>query len=214
MTIKTSGSLAFSEIQAEFGGSSPISLSEYFAGGAYVPAGTSGINGAVPSSPNAISVSKFYGTSAYSDVYSVTLGYASFGADSENQYEGSISQGYYDFTSFGAAYNTPRYGFIDHTPISIYSGGAVLELVFSVDTTYQGGQTLSDYGNFRLWIATYTGSPPANSGWSAIIVNGTTYNRSAASYSAGTYNGQVSASWDWGTYTPFYGMVNTVGFVL
>ncbi len=213
MTIKTSGSLAFSEIQAEFGGSSPISLSEYFAGGAYVPAGTSGINGAVPSS-GAISVSKFYGTSAYSDVYSVTTGYYSYGATSEEDYGGEISQGYHDFTSFGAAYNTPRYGFIDHTSISIYSGAAILEMVFSVDTTHQGGQSLNDNGNFRLWIATYYGSPPANSGWSAIIVNGTTYNRSAALYYAGTYGGQVSAEWIWGTSNPFGSGVNTVGFVL
>ena len=34
MTVKSSGSLAFSEIQTEFTGSNPISLSEYYAGGA------------------------------------------------------------------------------------------------------------------------------------------------------------------------------------
>ena len=63
MPIPNTGPLSFSTIQAEFGGTNPISLSEYYAGGALVPAGTSGVNGAVPSS-GAISVSKFLGTSA------------------------------------------------------------------------------------------------------------------------------------------------------
>lgn len=63
MAIPSSGALALSAIQTEHGGSNPISLSEYYAGGANVPAGTSGTNGAVPSS-GAISFSKFYGTSS------------------------------------------------------------------------------------------------------------------------------------------------------
>jgi hypothetical protein len=62
MALPTSGPLALSDIQTEFGGVNPISLSEYYAGGAYVPAGTTGTNGAVPSS-GAISISSFYGTS-------------------------------------------------------------------------------------------------------------------------------------------------------
>lgn len=62
MTLPSSGPLSLTDIQAEFGGSNPISLSEYYAGGAYVPAGTSGTNGPVPSS-GTISISNFYGTS-------------------------------------------------------------------------------------------------------------------------------------------------------
>ena len=62
MTLPSSGPLSFSQIQGEFGGSNPISLSEYYAGGGLVPAGTTGTNGAVPSF-GTISVSKFYGTS-------------------------------------------------------------------------------------------------------------------------------------------------------
>lgn len=63
MTLPTSGPLSFADIQAEFGGTNPISLSEYYAGGTYVPAGTTGTNGAVPSSGQ-ISVANFYGTSS------------------------------------------------------------------------------------------------------------------------------------------------------
>ena len=62
MALPTSGPLSLSDIQTEFGGSNPISLSEYYAGGAYVPAGTTGTNGPVPSS-GTISISNFYGTS-------------------------------------------------------------------------------------------------------------------------------------------------------
>jgi hypothetical protein len=42
-------------------GSNPISMNEYYAGGTYVLSGTTGTNGAVPSSGQ-ISMSQFYGT--------------------------------------------------------------------------------------------------------------------------------------------------------
>jgi hypothetical protein len=64
MPIPSSGAISLDTIQTEFGGSNPISLSEYYAGGTYVPSGTSGTNGAVPSSGQ-ISFSQFYGTSDY-----------------------------------------------------------------------------------------------------------------------------------------------------
>ena len=62
MALPSSGPLTFADIQTEFGGSNPISLSEYYAGGGLVPAGTTGTYGAVPSSGQ-ISVQNFYGTS-------------------------------------------------------------------------------------------------------------------------------------------------------
>jgi len=68
MTLPASGPLTFSDIQTEFGGTNPIALNEYYAGGGLVPAGTSGTYGAVPSSGQ-ISVQNFYGTSAIIPVY-------------------------------------------------------------------------------------------------------------------------------------------------
>ena len=73
MALPSSGPLTLADIQTEFGGSNPISLNEYYAGGAYVPAGTSGTYGAVPSS-GTISIRNFYGTSKVvyrldSDIY-------------------------------------------------------------------------------------------------------------------------------------------------
>lgn len=38
MALPTSGPISFSQLQAEFGGANPISLSEYYRGGSYVPA--------------------------------------------------------------------------------------------------------------------------------------------------------------------------------
>jgi hypothetical protein len=62
MPLPTSGPLSLNDIQTEFGGTNPIGLNEYYAGGGLVPAGTSGTFGAVPSS-GAISIQNFYGTS-------------------------------------------------------------------------------------------------------------------------------------------------------
>lgn len=57
MTLQSSGTMYLSQIKNEFGGS--YYMSQYYAGGAYVPSGTSG----VPSS-GTIYFSNFYGTSA------------------------------------------------------------------------------------------------------------------------------------------------------
>lgn len=64
MAIPSSGPISLTTIQTEFGGSNPIGINEYYAGGAYVSAGTSGTYGAVPSSGQ-ISIRNFYGTTAF-----------------------------------------------------------------------------------------------------------------------------------------------------
>ncbi|HKU64438.1 MAG TPA: hypothetical protein VJQ06_05220 [Rhizomicrobium sp.] len=67
MTLPSSGPLSLSAIQGEFGGSNPIGLSEYYAGGGLVPSGTtSPVAGAVPSSVGTpISIYNFYGTTKF-----------------------------------------------------------------------------------------------------------------------------------------------------
>lgn len=64
MALQTTGSISLQDIANEFGGTLPHSLSEYYAGGGLVPAGASGVNGAIPSS-GAISLSNFYGAANY-----------------------------------------------------------------------------------------------------------------------------------------------------
>ena len=60
MTIPTQGPVKFSDIQTTYGGSNPISLSEYYRGGANVPAGVN--TGGIPAS-GAIDLEDFRGTS-------------------------------------------------------------------------------------------------------------------------------------------------------
>lgn len=84
MTLQTTGQITLADIQTEFGGANPIGLSEYYAGGAYVQAGASGTNGAVPST-GAISLWNFYGVGALG---SVTVGHAIITAKITDYYYG------------------------------------------------------------------------------------------------------------------------------
>ena len=64
MALPTSGPLSLADIQGEFGGANPISLSEYYAGNGLVAPGTTGTYGPVPSIGSPISIQNFYGTAA------------------------------------------------------------------------------------------------------------------------------------------------------
>ena len=65
MALQTSGAISLAQVQAEFGGAHPISMSEYYQGGAYVPTTVSfgkdsSINSNIPES-GVIRMSNFYG---------------------------------------------------------------------------------------------------------------------------------------------------------
>ena len=73
MTIKSSGSLNTTEIVAEWGGSQPNSLSEYYSGGSLVYSGAAdGDGNAIPSSGNPISFSHFFDTEKFIEAGSFT----------------------------------------------------------------------------------------------------------------------------------------------
>ena len=59
MALQSSGAISLSDIQTEFGGSNPISLSEYIRNGAYVP--DAAANASIPTTTSNISFSQFYG---------------------------------------------------------------------------------------------------------------------------------------------------------
>ena len=61
MALQSSGAISLANIQTEFGGSNPISISEYYGAAAGVP------------SSGTISLSDFYGTSAYAAIKSLYL---------------------------------------------------------------------------------------------------------------------------------------------
>ena len=79
MTTPSNGSsISWSQIQTEFGGANPISLSEYYAGAGLVPGGTAGQNGAIASS-GTISAFMFFGASAMIHSGLWTFGYNDHG---------------------------------------------------------------------------------------------------------------------------------------
>lgn len=105
MAIPSSGPIALTTIQTEFGGANPISINEYYAGGSFVPAGTTGTNGAVPSSGQ-ISFNQFYGTSNIITLDFIVVGAGSAGGDFAGGAAGAVitknghvfSPGTYTFT--------------------------------------------------------------------------------------------------------------------
>ena len=63
MALQSSGAISLSDIQTEFGGSNPISLSEYYRGGAYTTSNNTG----VPTSGQ-IQMDDFYGVGKNIDI--------------------------------------------------------------------------------------------------------------------------------------------------
>ena len=105
MALPSTGAISLSDIQTEFGGANPIAINEYYAGGTYVPAGTTGTNGAVPSS-GTIDFNVFHGTAAgftywqqeqSSNTY---FSLASVGFDSSDNYYSAMNG-----SSNGATFN-------------------------------------------------------------------------------------------------------------
>jgi len=92
-TIPTSISL--SQIQTEFGGSNPISISEYYAGAGYVGSGTANATSVAIPTSGTISFANFSGASAIQTYYS-----------------GTITQTYNTYSSSGAYSTTYEYGLL------------------------------------------------------------------------------------------------------
>ena len=133
MSIPSSGPVSFTTIQTEFGGSNPIGMNEYYAGGAYVPSGTSGTYGAVPSS-GAISVKNFYGTSSATVPTAPTIGTATAisGTIATVTYTASSSNGGSTITSYTAV-STP--GSITGT-LATSGSGTITVSGLTAGTTY------------------------------------------------------------------------------
>ncbi len=151
MPLPSSGPLALSQIQTEFGGSNPISLSEYYAGGSFVPAGTTGTFGAVPSS-GTISIRNFYGTSnAVVDFNNRFIGGSNF-TSSNAGYQivgtsggGLVAGNNYEFTNFSAPYGPIQW----ITPTSPAAN-------YEVRATLTGGPLAT--GTVNAWVAV-SGNP-------------------------------------------------------
>lgn len=77
MALPSSGPLAFTNIQTEFGGTNPIGLNEYYRGGPFVPVSTS--TATIPSS-GTIAANNFYGTAKRVNV-PLTIGSPTYNYD-------------------------------------------------------------------------------------------------------------------------------------
>ena len=158
MTLQTSGAISLSQVQTEFGGANPISMSEYYAGGANVPGSTSGVNGAVPTS-GAISMSKFFGTS---DVAFSPSGGASVGAAVALSDIGSLYASVTITCNQTATWNrsiTSGSG----GSASVSNGGSATSITISISTTEFGGAKDTTYavsgtagGITQYWNVTVT----------------------------------------------------------
>lgn len=156
MTLPVSGPLTIANIQTEFGGSNPAGLSEYYAGGTYVPSGTTGVNGAVPSS-GTIAISDFYGTSVSVGFSNHTLRSNDSGSGGPATvslflYANGVARG--TVTSAAVAYN------ID--------GVTTTTRTFNVANGYSSNQwltsgTATDYTVRATWTPTPGGDTPTGS---------------------------------------------------
>ena len=117
MPLQTSGPISLLNIAQEFGGATPHSINEYYAGGAYVPPGTAGTSGNIPSS-SAISFGQFYGAPVA--VVDLVGGSVSALATGSNPYA------YYrvDSSGFESLYTTPTGGSGSFTRTWLLSGSA------------------------------------------------------------------------------------------
>jgi hypothetical protein len=133
MALPTSGPLSLAQIQTEFGGSNPIGLNEYYAGGANVPSGTSGTYGAVPSS-GTISIRNFYGTQKVAPTFTFTI---SSNQDRANLRSLAVAAGW---NQSSAVIATLAGG------VWIYSATTATPAL-TIDGSWPGGVTLINNGN-------------------------------------------------------------------
>jgi hypothetical protein len=138
MALPASGPLSLADIQGEFGGSNPISLSEYYAGGGLVPPGTTGTYGAVPTS-GTISIQNFYGTTkvAFSPDGGTTAGTA-VALSEQAQLYASVTIS----CTVSAVWNYTETG---TGSASIASGGSDTSITFQVSTTFGGGFKFANF---------------------------------------------------------------------
>jgi hypothetical protein len=194
MTLQTSGAISLANIQTEFGGSNPISMSEYYAGGSYVPSGTSGTNGAVPTS-GGISMSKFYGTADYLQQFSAT-----FASGDSSQYYGDFIQDY-DYFYIHAIQSTVS------TPIFTNATWATIEWDYSYGVFSNQPGTVYLLARRPIADGAFT-----NTGWTTVTITSpvagvTSFNRTALTFGTnndGTYYyGSWSTSSSTNTPDPF-----------
>jgi hypothetical protein len=180
MTLPTTN-LSFSGLQTEYGGSNPISMSEYYKGGSFVPSNQSSSYGTIPTS-GAISLGVFRGTTKFTglDFRTVTPGYIAAP-------KGGVA--YYGYQFAG------QNGSISPTGNSTLSGHNVpiyhIRASEVVNSTSYLEFYLNDSGN------------GTNSGFTTMTIANTTtslsFSRTSATFANSSINSSSISGWQWST---------------
>lgn len=201
MTMTASGAITLDNIQTEFGGANPISMSEYYRGGSYVPAhpGTTGI-----AASGTITVSSFYSTSRIWYVY-VTI------AANVADYNLAAALG----TTLGAAISTlsvPIYAYVTINSGVYCQGSTTGSYGFNVGTGWPGssyvqitnnGYITGKGGNGGAGGLTNAAGSAGGSGGTAILLGNNTTIYNAGGYIQGGGGGGGGG-----------GAVNNVGYTV
>lgn len=177
------GSISLSNIQTFCGGSNPISLNEYYAGGSYVPAGTVGTYGSVPSS-GAISVRDFYGV-----INTLTTG------QDTNYFAGGKGVPYYTLITSGFTAGSGTYGnYVDY--------GAYFSVTYNSIGSFFGKVLIggTDYSVLELKHFRFTCETPVEESKLIIRIAGNV---------SGTYTPYIDGSAIAGSKTGSYDGTNT-----
>jgi len=182
MPLQSSGAISLNDIQTEFGGTNPISISEYYSAASGIPAS------------GTIALDDFYGTS--SNMFQNTLTVGLVGQE-QWHYTGSVwrvgtvASGFNNTGQYATYYSNANHGSWTGGNNSLNIGGTTYYINFLSHYTEQQG-----YGYFALGLGTSNGaSSGANpTGWSTLTISGSgvpnsgsvTFNRTSASQ---FYNG-------------------------
>lgn len=180
MALPSSGSLSLSQIQSEWGGSNPISLSEYYLGS--LPTGRTNY-GTIPSS-GAIDIGDFYGSNAAVTSIQIASGNSTYIAPSQYVAEqrnitrsdlGGASSplvtNHPNFTMNGRNHQFVRIGFFTSLTPNLYQ-------VQIADMT----------GGVAIGSGTTPTSHPTNSGWTTIVLAGNGSSRTFTRTSAAAFS--------------------------
>lgn len=212
MTLQSSGAISLSDIQTEFGGSNPIGLNEYYAGGSYVPSGTVG----VPTS-GAITIGAFYGKSKATGTWVLEQNITN-GSYGEYVYAVARTQDYGAGTTYvlGRNTNNSTYPLWVQT-INTYG---VVTSSFSMDQP-NGKIAYGDYAGYIMVGGNYTSGSDTGAGtvkfingaasWTVLLKN-LTFQDFNYSYDGLFITGYVAdTSKLYGSYSPVIAKYNSGG---
>lgn len=180
MALQTTGAISLSQIQTEFGGANPVSMSEYYRGGTYVESGATSTT-SIPTS-GSISMNDFYGgTNPTGTTFTMSEG--SWGSSNVGYYTGIA--GSLTPTTFNGITIRAMYFVLQSTPTEpnndlfyfLMAGNrdntAWNTIQFS-NTTFSsttGVRTYNSGSNYTQWFYQYRSAPGDMNGTGTQIID-------------------------------------------